>query len=90
MKRPYPTTRALAEMIRAGDPKAEKYVIQELKRAGGSVTAAAEALGCSVRVLYAWRDSNERLAEAFREHALGRAGAGPLASAVRAERLRSK
>jgi hypothetical protein len=87
MKRPYATTRALAEMVRADDTRAVAYIISELKRAKGNVSATAVALGCSLRALYRWRDSNPRLREAFEQHALGRSGAGPLASRVRARRI---
>jgi transposase-like protein len=74
MKRPYPTTRALAEMVRANDARAVAYIVSELKRAKGNVSAAAAAIGCGQRTLYAWRDSNEALRQAFVQHALGREG----------------
>jgi transposase-like protein len=90
MKRPYPTTRALAEMVRANDARAVAYIVSELKRAKGNVSAAAAAIGCGQRTLYAWRDSNEALRQAFVQHALGREGAGPIASAARSKRIRGE
>lgn len=83
MKRPYPTTRALAEMIRSDDDLAVRYVVSELKRSGGNVRDTAKALGCSERALYNWRDSNARLTKLFEEFAMGRAAAGPNAARAR-------
>ena len=88
-KAPYPTIAALAAMLRADDEKAVAYVVAALKFAGGSVRGAAKVIGCGLRTLYAWRDSNERLGAAFAEHALGREGAGPMASAARAQQMRA-
>jgi hypothetical protein len=83
VKAPYPTTRALAEMIRAGDAKAERYVVSVLRQNRGNVQATAAALGCSERALYNWRDSNPALTAAFAKHAMGREGAGPNAARKR-------
>jgi len=83
VKAPYPTTQALAATIRADDDRAIRYVIATLRRCDGNVSATATALGCSVRVLYNWRDANKRLAAAFEKHALGREGAGPNATRAR-------
>lgn len=86
MKRPYPTTQALAAMIRADDDRAIAYVLSELKRAKGNVTKTAEALGCSERALYTWRDGNDRLRDGFAELAMGRTGAA--LKAAKARRLK--
>ena len=82
---------ALPPLLRAGDKRAEKQVVDALKRCNGNVTATAVALGCSVRALYNWRDSNPTLSTAFERLALGRSGAGPNATKARQkQRKRAK
>lgn len=88
MKPPYPSNRVLAEMVRCNDSRAIRYIVAAVKRAGGSVKGAAEALGVPLRTLYYWRDSSEALGAALAEHGLGRAGAGPNAARARARRRR--
>jgi hypothetical protein len=79
---PFPI-KALGAMLAADDDRAVRFVLSALRSAGGNVTAAAVVVGCSVRSLYAWRDSNERLRAGFEKHALGRPGAGMHATEAR-------
>jgi len=81
-KPPYPSIVALAALLRADDDKAVAYVIAELRFAGGNVSATAKRIGCSLRAVYSWRDSNKRLKAAFDAFALGRSGASTIATAA--------
>ena len=83
MKAPYPSLAVLSAMLRADDDRAVRYVVSELKRAGGNMQATADAIGCSHRTLYTWRDSTPRLAAEMQKHAMGREGAGPNAARFR-------
>lgn len=62
---PYPTIRVLAAMVRADDDKAVKYVLHMLSEKFGNVVHAAEAIGCSERVIYEWADANARIKAAL-------------------------
>lgn len=80
---PYPTTRVLSAMVAANDDAAVQYVLAELVAHGGNVRETANAIGCSERALYLWRDQNRRLKAGFKKHALGRTGAAGRAAAAR-------
>lgn len=79
---PFPI-KALGPMLAADDDRAVRFILSALRSTGGNVTATAQVVGCSVRSLYAWRDSNDRLRAGFEKHALGRPGAGAHATEAR-------
>ena len=79
-------TRLFLAELRLGRPAAVARLRAALCAAGGSVSAAATALGVGVSSLYRARDEHHDVRRVFDVHGLGRTGAAERALEARMER----